>query len=87
MGEKASLSGQQIADAGLQEIRPAQAVSTRRIAQLRSEAMGYPERRATIIQALEKCIAQYGGTGKAAAACNAITSIMTVSMLEILQGD
>ena len=87
MGEKASLSEQQIADAGLQETGRTPSIGTRCIAQLRSAAMEAPGRRADIIQALEGHIAKHSGTRSADAACKAITTIMTVSMLEILQGD
>ncbi|MCL5239528.1 MAG: hypothetical protein M1286_03620 [Candidatus Marsarchaeota archaeon] len=87
MGTKTSMSEQQVPEVGLQILRPATGISGRHIAELRSEAMGYPERRASIIQTLEGYMAQCRGTRKAEAACNAVTSIMAVSMLEILQED
>ncbi len=87
MGEKASLSEQKIADAGLQRTVRTPSKSTGRIAQLRSAAIDAPEKRADIIQTLEEHIAKYSGSRSADAACRAITTIMTVSMLEILQGD
>ncbi|MDE1855514.1 MAG: hypothetical protein KGH57_04325 [Candidatus Micrarchaeota archaeon] len=87
MGEKASLSVQQIADAGLRETGRTPSTAARRIAQLRNEAMEAREKRAGIIQALEGYIAERGTTGEAGAASRAVATIMTVSMLEILQGD
>ncbi|MDE1874329.1 MAG: hypothetical protein KGI04_04425 [Candidatus Micrarchaeota archaeon] len=87
MGEKASISVQQIADAGLQITGRTTSTSTRRIAQLKSEAMETPDKRAGIIEALEGYIAEQGDRRAAGAASKAVTTIMTVSMLEILQGD
>ena len=87
MGEKASLSVQQIADADLQRPGRTTSTSTRQIAQLRSEAMEAPDRRAGIIRALEECVATQQKGRAAGAASKAITAIMTVSMLEMLQGD
>jgi len=86
MEEKASLSEQQIADAGLQRTEKTPRASARHIAQLRDMAVEAPERRAEIIAALEEQIARGRGTASAKAACRAITTITAVSMLEILQG-
>lgn len=87
METNASLSEQQIADAGLQRLRSGPSIGARRIAQLRSEAMDSPERRADIIGTLEAYVARRRGSSEARAACRAITTIMTVGMLELLQGD
>lgn len=84
MGTNVSLSEQQIADASLQKTLTA---STKQIAKLKDYAMETPDKREEAIGALEEYIERYRGTRSAATACKAISTILTVSMLEILQGD
>ena len=87
MGIKVSLSEQQMTDAGLQTIRTEPEAGVAQIARLRREGMDSPERREDIIRTLESYIGEHKDEQEATAASRAITTIMTVAMLEILQGD
>jgi uncharacterized LabA/DUF88 family protein len=78
MGTKISLSEQRVVDAGLQKTQ---------IAKMRDYAMDTPESREQILGTLKEYERKYQGTEEATAASRAITTIMTVSMLEALQSD
>lgn len=87
MGANAILSVQQFADTSLQRAEVKVGISARRIAQLKKEAIDVPERRDAAIQTLESYAEQCRDAREARAACRAITIIMAVSMLEMLQRD
>ena len=84
MGTKASLSEARTADAGLQKEQRAYDTADQ-IARMRDYAMDTPEKRGAVLEALEEYTRKHQGSEGATAASRAITTILTVSMLEALQ--
>jgi uncharacterized membrane protein len=58
----------------------------KQIAKLKDQAIEAPERRKAVVKTLEQYIQKKGGTKEGLAARRAISLIITVSMLEVLQG-
>jgi hypothetical protein len=58
----------------------------RRIAKLKDQAIEAPERRKAVVKTLEQYMEKNKGTTEGQAAQRAISLIITVSMLEVLQG-
>lgn len=87
MGEIESLSEAQVAGMELKQMLTSTDPSAEQISRLRDYAMDSPKSRQQVIGALETCIERYRGTRRAAKACSAISTILAVSMLEVLQGE
>lgn len=86
MGAIETLSEAPIAGKELKQMLSAMGARTEQIAKLRDYAIDSPESRKEVIEALEAYAGRHKGTKRAAKACSAISTILAVSMLEVLQG-
>jgi hypothetical protein len=81
------LSEAPVAGKGLRQMLSSIDTRAEQISKLRDYAMDSPKSRKEVIGVLEAYAGRYKGTRRAAKACSAIATILTVSMLEVLQGE
>ena len=75
-----------MSEATLDGVPGCMSAEIRRIAKLKDQAIESPERRKATVKALELYMRKKRGTREGRAAQSAISLIITVSMLEVLQG-
>ena len=80
-------SGAALGETGLQETLFASGADEKRITDLKEHALGTPEKRRDIIEALEKFAEMYADETRGNVAGRAISTILAVDMLEALHGD